>query len=114
LLPHIQLPVFEFNKPLDDPTSSNFSELESARLAKVNMWNIALKKVKKESKIITRARHWYYHHISASLDLANVLRAMATVCSALADVQRPTTPWQAPVLVAGSFRRLWLSKLIHF
>jgi hypothetical protein len=65
------------------------------------MWDPALKRVKKESKIITRARHWYYHHVTDSLDLANVMRAMATVCSALADGQQARTPWQAPVLVAG-------------
>ena len=48
--------------------------------------------------LIVKARHWYCHNLSEGLDKGSVLNAMEKVCTELAKVQQPVTPWHSPPL----------------
>ena len=71
-------------------------ELSNAQEQK---WNKTLGKLKSNQfTLVVKARHWYWHNLSEVLNMGSVLDAMETVCTELAKVQQPATPWHAPPL----------------
>jgi hypothetical protein len=85
-----------------DPEMEHFEPLERKRKAKAETWHATVCGLKKGPfKIVTHARHWYYHHTSDTIDIPNVLQAMADTCSVLKAVQMPKTPWQTQILITN-------------
>jgi len=67
-------------------------------------WSLVVKGVKKELERVAQARHWYFHHISGTIDFLAIYDAMEIVADALAGVYRSDeySPWVSPTVVDRS------------